>query len=973
MSRRSNTPSIGFFGLNGAKILLGLTIFFIVYTIINSLFDFVLFKAFRENLATLPTPILTLILAFVIACASLFGIITGEILDNIIVTYWRGVNRTRLIKFEDNITNYIETGDTNDFRYDRYPEVYLYHLFLNGDIWKDRYFLSYRQEFMIRLILVLTLFLAGFFILVIGVHPLISNSTLVDFSIFLALIIVATALLFVSIREKTEVSRKEAIQKLFARDFVTLYLMTLPIFTHIILWILDQVSIVSFDKFNYWITIAKVICVILSLLLIPLANRQSIIEIYNGLEQTNLDDNQLFGDLTSNQWYNLIVCYYELFFYRRYEEELENKHKLSKLDTYLFIISAVYTYKVIYTFFTGDIETKMPQSNQDELFPLQQYDLSYIDSFNKMIALIEGELAKDNFDRAIQLFKALDEEILRYFATNLTLPNSKENNNNNEENHLIVDMTFKLILEAPPIYILKSSKAEGLISKVDNPNTLERILVKITNMNRSGRLDSWRGEYYSILGAIVDNRKCTRDWLRWIITENSDNPDNLNKLVREIHKASTLEKILDDIYDLDIESSSRTLSVIAENKYCSTATLERILRNSRNIDVNLLNSVAKNTNCTPDILDNVLMHPTEVNWSTLKLIAEHENNTLSTLDNILHGYPEKINSNVLTSITERLQHISYSSEIHISDSEVISRTEFMSVLRTWQGILHILHNILIHHSERIETTTLTYITNTVKNVSSKMDSQIYPFPDWAKKNILDLIIQNKSGLPSILASILNRHQSNINDSILNSLVSTEIRILQILRGILIYNPLPLEYHSFVLVEKSIEFLFISLESILSEHSEKLVRNLRTVVEIDRVLFNLSEGVLNSYSNLSTKSFPSIVSKRRNLISEAFLKKMDDYVRLNESLQKSILTLIAKGVSSSSAFLRMLDNNSQNTDSSFFEAVAGNEYLPPMVIEDILKKYSSKVGDHAFKIALENKHLDHKNIKKIQEDHFNTRP
>ena len=975
MSRRSSTPSIGFFGLNGAKILLGITIFFIAYTIINSLFDFVLFKAFRENLVTLPPSILTLVLAFVIACASLFGIIIGEILDNLIVTYWRGVNSTRLIKFENNIANYIRTGDNDGFWNDNYPEVYLYHLFLNGDIWKDQYFLSYRQEFMIRLILILTLFLIGFFILVVGVHPLISNSTMADFSILLALIIAATALLFVSIREKTEASRREAVQKLFRRDFVPLYLMSLPILTHVIIWILDQILEVSLYKFNYWITIARLICVILSLLLIPLANRRSIIEIYYGLEQIDLDDTRLFGDLTSNQWYNLIVCYYELFFYGRYEEELKNERKLSKLDTYLFIISGVYVYRVIYTFFTGDIEAKIPQPDQDRLFSLRQYDLNYINSFNKMIVLVEGELAKDNFDRAIQLFKVLDEEILRYFATNPTLPNSKENSNNNEENRSIVDMNFKLILEASPIYILESSKAAELIRRVDNPNTLESILAKLTDIDKSWRLESWNVDYYSILGAIIDNPKCPRNLFKLIVLLNLNNS---NKLIREIHKSSTLEKILDEIYDINTETIrtlnvilSVVLSVIAENKHCSTVILERILGDSINIDANVLNSVAKNANCTIDILDNILIHSSEVDESTLKLVAGHQNNTLDILRKILDKYPGKITSNILNSIAERVKHISYSSKLHVSDPEVIPRKIFMSVLRTWQGVLHILHSILTQPTRRINTMILTSIASTVENVSSKMNNRIYSFPPLVRKNILELIVQNDGGLPSILTNILNQHQSNITDAILSHLVLTESNTLQILRGILIDKPLSLENHSLVLVEESIEFLFIPLKIILRDHSEMIASSLRKVVDTCEQLFNLSEGVLNRYSNLSAKSFSCVVFKEQNLISEIFLKKMDDYVSLGQSLQESILILIARGVCCSPSFLKMLGNNFQNTDSRFFEAVARNKFLPSEVIRDILKDHSSRAGKHAFEIALENKHIDDIIIKEIQEDHPNT--
>ena len=837
MTRKLSTPQLGFFGLNGAKILLGTILFIILYFIIREIPGFTLLNDISySDIKNIPTPILTLILALFFAGASLVGIIVGEIVDYIIVLYWRGVCQARLNDFEDHIMKYINQGDEGGRVYGDELRAHINHVFLDGDAWEGYYLLPYRQEFLTRFILILTLFSTGFLLLLLSFNfsllnlteEHVSRLTHINFLILLILILAAISLLFFSLRIKIEPNWSKAARKLLL-DSIPLFFMIL---IYLVIWWLKEFApkSMSVELFDLWFILVMWLFYVLEFsLLMVLLHLGVVSQILKARKAKSIKNKELFGTIVENndQWYNLIISYYELFFYRRKEEGEEGSGELSKPESYLLTISGAYIYRAIQPFSPDTSERRDGATGSKDDFSDSK---KYLDSLNNTIDLVYGELERGNFERAKQIYSALDEQILIYFAN---LPKDEEEVNIGDENESTTKDTPNLRYEAIPLYLIKSSRVVQLIEKAINGNTLDKILGKLKTLKR----ESIKFDFYVILEAIVNNQYTTENTLRTMVDDkeysnelDSDilfsivgHPNISNNVLFSIvghpkARYNVLEEMLEknknaEIIDPDIlhaiivnkdeelnykilslllapeyrEINFNILSTIANHSSATPDILLRILKQS--MEDKILLAVANNQIATPAILLRILKQSTDN--EILLTIVSHVNvtpeileSTLPTLDSsnlasdILRDILIAIadNSNTASNILSKI--LTEEKYLKIRDTNL-----FVSIARHPNTTSDILNEIL---AQRVNEDVLGVIAKSSK-VSLKILEEILTKEDYSETinpDVLEAIVDNEIANTNIFNIVLTHHDSKITENVLTAIVENPRTSKEVLLKIL---------------------------------------------------------------------------------------------------------------------------------------------------------------------------------------------
>ena len=503
MARTQGTSQIGFFGLNGAKIILGMTVLFIVsfviFRILGAIDNLFLYDELWEDITEIPTPILTFILALIIAGASLLGIIIGEVVERIIVAYWQGVSNTRLTEFRNNIEGYVQSeGDNETLTYESYLGIYVYDLFLTGEIWKDSYFSSHRQELLTRLILILTFLLIECFIMVsrIDLYIFSSDKNIAYLTVIQIIITFVLWLLFLSLRMKTELGGTKRILEKVMYDSI---LITLCMW----LW---SLSVILYDRLrqsNHWgFTLFSGVWIIFFIFFIFDRYRKSVGQIWNGIQQKErISSNNLFGEeIGGDQWYNLIICYYELFHHK-----VEERDGLSNVELYLLMIAGLYTYRMVYRWFLesiGDNITESKDINESAKTNRARVDsdsLDYIRFFHNTAELVERELAQNNFEVATQIYRYLGEQIFGYITIILTSRNEQQKAKDMDSGKI------RLVERVMPKYFFIGTSAPRHIK-----SSTDRVLRELLQERHREKMT------IEILIIMIENPRCSPETLRMI-------------------------------------------------------------------------------------------------------------------------------------------------------------------------------------------------------------------------------------------------------------------------------------------------------------------------------------------------------------------------------------------------------------------------------------------------------------------------
>ena len=590
-----NTSHLGLLGLNGAKVILGLTILFFI----DGVFDFTVFDYFWRDPDEISPALFALFIALLILGANLLGIIIGELLDLIILNYWKGVNNARLKKFNNIVKDYrLPQEEPNNNTSNDSLNTYIFHLFLNGNIWEDNYLHSYRQEFSTRVILLLSFFLMGFFIIFQPlwvqnkVNSSVAQSFILDSSeILLTFIVLGISLLFFSLRTKTEYDMKEVVIKLL-EDLVV-----------VLLGVSLYAVVKRLNVDNSWsdilIWFVAIVSILLYSIFIIFVIRRALSNIWEGAKDVDhIDGERIFGRVAQDQWYDLIIYYYELFFHSVQER------KLSKMSSYLSLIASVYIYKAIYGFFTkmddgmeqfkGDSLSRFQQETQSESdgenqsknplvespkldIRLTQSDLEYMQRFNRTVELVIAELKKENLERALHLYKTLDELILVYFT--LGTYYSKLSDGDRMEGKP------RLIEEVVPLYIIDSEKLLELIPRVRLATTLGNVLEKYV----SKAFNASSEEKNKVFAAIANNTNCNNDGLKEILAKSP--VLDLNTLCAIVRNNN---------------ADSVTLALVIVKDICTEELLMKVLRQPKRVNDQVISGIISHENCTNDLLLEIL-------------------------------------------------------------------------------------------------------------------------------------------------------------------------------------------------------------------------------------------------------------------------------------------------------------------------------------------------------------------------------
>ena len=526
MARGSGTSQIGFFGLNGARIILGLVVLLIVDGFIFNLqFTIFLLDSVTERMSggdtssniIYATTFLTLIFGFIIAGANLLGILIGEVIDAVIVNYWNRINYWRLITFQKNILQFYPKDEKGAIqsKYDENVGVYIPHLHLNGSVWDDVFFLSYKRDISTRLILILSLFLMGFFLVFIQwidvMLPELAIS--VDLNKVLIAIIITILLLLIFLRIKTESTflSLQTIGKILYKDMLPLIVWMTAIFSDnrvveivvicgiSVYMLLINSGILEITKAEKQVEAENEVGTTRQRLkrLVPLKFDLKI----RWMRQNKLSATKLFGKQTPDQWYNLIVCYYELFFHS------VNARRLSKIESYLSVIMGVYVYQSMGHIFEIDdteiVDNEKTKKDSSSVSSVKLEDLRFIQQLEKTTKLILTRLELDNIESAAQLFQTLNEKILIYFTQGSYYREMGEDEGKKSE-----DLSYRLIVEAVPLYIIDSPDVAYFIGKMKSANALNRALKRFLMMKPEEKIKK------NTLKAFADNDNFRGDVLR---------------------------------------------------------------------------------------------------------------------------------------------------------------------------------------------------------------------------------------------------------------------------------------------------------------------------------------------------------------------------------------------------------------------------------------------------------------------------
>ena len=646
MARESRTPQIGFFGLSGARVILGLVMLLIIDGLIfnlqvtNFLLDSVTEKMSGEDTSSnivYATTFLTLIFAFVIAGANLLGIIISEVIDAVIVNYWNRINYWRLTTFQKNILEYYPNNEngTVQSKYNENVGVYIPHLHLNGKVWEDVLFLSYKRDISTRIILIVSFFLIGFFLVFVQwnnvMFPVLEITT--NLNKILIVIITTILLLLISLRIKTESTffSLQTIGKILYKDVLPLIVWIGAIFFSnrgVEIVVICSISaymlfinsgILEVTKVEKPVEIEKNRFIRRLKRLPPLKFNWKI----SWIRQNEISNNRLFGKQTPDQWYNLIVCYYELFFHS------VNTRRLTRIESYLSVIIGVYVYQSMgHIFEVNDakIEDNERKNNDaPSVPPIKLVDSHFIQQLEKTTRLILEKLEIDNFESAVQLYQTLNEKILLYFTLGSYYREMKKSEGEKSD-----VLGYRLIVEAVPSYIIDSSDVDYFIGKMKSPNALKGLL----EVKPEEKISS------NVLLAIVNNENCTSGILEKVLGVKPEAKISSNVLLAITkHKASIPE----------------ILNKVVNNENCTLDILEKVLevKPEGKLSNNVLLAIVNNENCTLDILEKVLEVKPEGKLSNNVLLAivNNENCTSGILEKVLEVKPGgKLNFVLLVAI-----------------------------------------------------------------------------------------------------------------------------------------------------------------------------------------------------------------------------------------------------------------------------------------------------------------------------------
>ena len=616
MSRRIGSASqIGFFGLNGAKVILGLTIL----SILDGIFGFRVFNYFLDNPMVISTPILAIIVALIIACANLLGIIVNEVIDILIITYWRGVNEEKLAKLRQNISQYVGQESSN------YPIASIFgtHILFDGNMWNDHYIQPYKQEILTRILLILSCYLIIGFVIFFDTESK-SLPLLDDSNIILWILAILTPLLLISFRIKSESIGEEKAKKIVSDAFLFILSLILTYSLYPLSLRLSESYLMdrNIDWKICWLILYCFILLLSSSRKIMIVLREVIHEIRLGIYEKSIEQKRLFGEIRKDQWYDLIVYYYDFFFHRvdvvkqvtdaenvskmsRYLSKIMdfyvfksfhrffmNKRRMSKTESYLSTITGVYVFKLIFNFFVNDsneskINTNHPDYNPHDIvrattLPL---DLDHIRQFNKTIDLVVEELKKENLDRAVELYNALDDQILVYFALGSYIERQAQLGYDTEQK------TSNRLIEAAVLhYEVKSEVMPRLLSVTDSEKVLERQIDRYLAITTEGESSDNMNLQKKGIHSIAKNPYCSADLLLRILRE--------YKQVDMI----TLQIVIDNR-----NVSSICLAEVASNIDCGSQLLNIILdKSSGKITVGVLLFIVSNGECRMLQLEKIL-------------------------------------------------------------------------------------------------------------------------------------------------------------------------------------------------------------------------------------------------------------------------------------------------------------------------------------------------------------------------------
>ena len=655
MTTKNRASQIGFFGLNGARVILGLTILICI----DGFFGFLVVDSLLKS--DLSNSIQALIFAFIIACASLLGIIISEILDRVIIIYWRGVSNKRLVKFEDDIKD----RNNNEF-----PDVSLYDLYYDGEIWNDRYLLSYKQEIMTRWILILALLIAGYLIFLREIQQIgkpIEIVTTARFSKFVSeyalailyFIIISLFLLLFSLKLVSERKWKDSLTECLREFFLIPSVILYPIilgttqacFPHSNTGVTRLISILSISTISvmlfslciltFWISSKEkhgqqtkktirewtvLIFILIFLLLITLSISATIVGLYvdprnilipililfmfliSSLFQIYLQiiqrtarkgrsDQKIFGVQTKDksvQWCDLIVMYYGLFF-NSVKDETQ-----SKLETYQQMISGIYTYQSIYRYFTT--ATKESEKNiegqennisyKQGINEIDKENLEYIEYLSGFINSVELELNRENLEIAVRFYNSFKEAMLAYFLSSAFI---------NVKKSWLADITAAS-------YVINNDLVYDMIGGISNTGSL----IFIYN-NLKGYLPRKRAEGNArFLSTFLQNPGCNYElrekiveenieeigylfrWTRYLVTLSVNTTFCLTVARNKNTPSGTLVKLSEDHNDTDI------IIAVAENPNTPPGTLVKLSEGHNDTDIII--AVAENPNTPPGTL-----------------------------------------------------------------------------------------------------------------------------------------------------------------------------------------------------------------------------------------------------------------------------------------------------------------------------------------------------------------------------------
>ena len=978
LTRGSRIPQIGFFGLNGAKVILGLTILLVVDGWVFNLYlsEYLLdltmsgTTGMTETSKTsnsdvmYSTAFLTLIFGFVIAGANLLGIMIGEFVDSFVVNYWNRIFYNRITEFQSNILSYTRDEKNADAKekgkskekidieaaYDEAIGVYILHHHLNGKIWDDTLFLSYKQYFSTRIILILSLFLISFFLIF---NQWKDNSlTTLEYSntittyfdnlvIILMSITIILFLLLLSLRVKIESSIRWVFGKLLYKDLLPL-----------IMW---GYIFIFLPNISLW----GIVCVTFFIIVYIILINSGLIEIrkdqesdangitkhlkrleysfkWKWISNNKINKKRLFGKQTKNQWFNVIVCYYDLFFYL-----VETKEKLSKIELYLSTIAGVYVLQSVSGFVgiqsENNKKSRRSANTLSQIEPTELPDSNFLKQFEKTVNLIHEKLETDNFEPAVQLYRTLNEQILAYFVLGSYYEEDKKPKNlmlyyEGDTKQQRSEDELRLIEEAVPLYILDSPYVTEFIGRMKSPQALMKIIEKLPR-----KVDP------KILVSIAQNQKSTEEALTKMldkyskmITEDvllkiAQNPACTNKIVCRILENKHSDKIGISI-----------LLEITRNKGISEKSLIDVLKNySSKINDSILLEIIQNPQSTEQVLKMILDCYFDIIVKTKVWTIQNLNSAKIIMMVLEDEYFDKISTSTLLKIVKSTN-ISGRSLIKVlkNDSRKLDNDVVLEITQNPQSTKPVLTRILNSYFHILKAKIWT-----VQNPNSAKISTLVLEDEYSDKintPILLEIAKNPKNSRNTLEKMLKKYSSKIDAEVLEEIAKNPKSSRKILEILLKRYSSKIDAEVLEEITKNPKSSRKILEMILDRYSGKI--NTKVLEEITKNLNNTRktlEIILDRYSGKINAKVLEEIAKNPKNTGKTLEIILDRY---SGKINAKVLEEIAKNPKNTGKTLEMmLDRYSGKINAKVLEEITKNPKNTEKTLKMILDRYSDKIN------------------------------